>query len=330
MSIEKQLKTWQPNGSIKPLFNLCHSWEFIENCSYTLNIHLGFHCPLWINELKEHFFKTYQSTLEVHCKSHIRAHQTQKKIKPLKNIKNIIAVSSTKGGVGKSTIAAFLAQSLAKDASVGLLDADIYGANIPHIFKAHDRPEVNEHKQCIPIEKNNVHLMSIGYLTENQDTPMIWRGPMVVQAYQHLLTQTAWPSLDYLIIDMPPGTGDIQLTMAQKTPISGSLIVTTGHQLSVEDCIKGINMFQKMDIPVLGLVENMSSFICPNCSTSHSLFKDNHTHRIDSDILRIANLPWCEDFSKTDGQWLGYRVAAELSLRPKDSLHKMPNVIIQK
>jgi len=188
---------------------------------------------------------------------------------------------------------------------------------------------VNEHKQCIPVMKDNVHLMSIGYLTDQKETPMIWRGPMVVQAYQHLLTQTAWPELDYLIIDMPPGTGDIQLTMAQKTPISGSVIVTTPHQLSVEDTLKGIRMFEKMEIPILGFVENMSSFLCPKCNTQHPLFQESYTHFIEQKAFRLASLPWCQDFFNLSDMYLDYIVAGELSQRPTDTLHKMPDIVIK-
>lgn len=192
----------------------------------------------------------------------------------LQNVKNLIAVSSGKGGVGKSTTAVNLAIALAKDgAKVGLLDADIYGPSQGIMLGVEEgtRPEVQDEKWFIPVEAHGVKSMSMAYLvTEN--TPMVWRGPMVGGALMQIMSQTRWGELDYLIIDMPPGTGDIQLTLSQKFPVSASVVVTTPQTIALADAKKGIEMFNKVDIPVLGLVENMSMHICSNCGHAEHIF----------------------------------------------------------
>lgn len=189
------------------------------------------------------------------------------------NVKNIIAVASGKGGVGKSTTAANLALALsAEGATVGLLDGDIYGPSVPQMMGVGEqRPEVIDQKWMVPIEAHGVHTISMGYMvTEN--TPMVWRGPMASGALQQLLMQTAWPELDYLIIDMPPGTGDIQLTLSQKVPVSGSVIVTTPQDIALLDAKKGVEMFRKVNVPVLGVVENMATHICSKCGHEEHIF----------------------------------------------------------
>lgn len=194
----------------------------------------------------------------------------------LKPIKNIVAVASGKGGVGKSTVAANLALSLAQDgADVGLMDADVYGPSIPTMFGIKDdRPRVNEDEQVIPIEKYGVNLISIGVL-QNQapDTPTIWRGPIATKMIKQFLSGVVWGELDYLVIDMPPGTGDIQLTLTQSAPLTGGVIVTTPQNVSLIDARKGLKMFEKVNVPVLGLVENMSKFVCPDCDSTHYIFR---------------------------------------------------------
>jgi len=187
-------------------------------------------------------------------------------------IKNIVAVASGKGGVGKSTTAVNLALALAAEgARVGILDADIYGPNQPQMLGAQEKPESKDGKSLEPIARYGVQSMSIGYLVD-QDTPMVWRGPMATTALQQLLNDTHWDNLDYLIVDMPPGTGDIQLTLTQKIPVSGAVIVTTPQDIALLDARKGIAMFQKVNVPVLGIIENMSIHICSQCGHQEAVF----------------------------------------------------------
>ena len=204
----------------------------------------------------------------------IIAHKTQNNLKSLENVKNIIAVASGKGGVGKSTTSVNLALALAQEgARVGILDADIYGPSIGMMlgFPDGSRPKTLDNQFFIPLEAHGIQAMSMAFLVTD-DTPMVWRGPMVSGALQQLLGQSKWDDLDYLIIDMPPGTGDIQLTLSQKVPVTGSIIVTTPQDIAVLDCKKGIEMFRKVDIPVFGVIENMSLHICSNCGHHEPLF----------------------------------------------------------
>lgn len=201
----------------------------------------------------------------------IVSHAVQKNLKPMPGVKNIIAVASGKGGVGKSTTAVNLALALvAEGARVGILDADIYGPSQPAMLGLSGQPETDG-KTIAPKTAYGVQSMSIGYLID-EDTPMIWRGPMVTGALQQLLNDTRWDKLDYLIIDLPPGTGDIQLTLAQQIPVSGAVIVTTPQDIALLDAQRGLKMFEKVSVPVLGLVENMSVHICSNCGHEEPIF----------------------------------------------------------
>ncbi|MBL8527715.1 MAG: iron-sulfur cluster carrier protein ApbC [Burkholderiales bacterium] len=202
----------------------------------------------------------------------IIAHAVQRGVKLIPNVKNIVAIASGKGGVGKSTTAVNLALALAAEgASVGVLDADIYGPSQPMMLGIAGRPESVDGKTIEPMEGHGVQAMSIGFLIE-VDTPMVWRGPMVTQALEQLLTDTRWREIDYLVVDMPPGTGDIQLTLAQKVPVTGAVIVTTPQDIALIDARKGFKMFEKVSIPILGVVENMSLHICPNCGHESHIF----------------------------------------------------------
>jgi ATP-binding protein involved in chromosome partitioning len=202
----------------------------------------------------------------------IVSHAVQRGVKLIPNVKNIVAIASGKGGVGKSTTAVNLALALAAEgASVGVLDADIYGPSQPMMLGILGRPESVDGKTIEPMEGHGVQAMSIGFLIE-VDTPMVWRGPMVTQALEQLLTETRWREIDYLIVDMPPGTGDIQLTLAQKVPVTGAVIVTTPQDIALIDARKGFKMFEKVGIPILGVVENMSLHICPNCGHESHIF----------------------------------------------------------
>lgn len=199
-------------------------------------------------------------------------HKVQQGVPALENVKNIIAVASGKGGVGKSTTAVNLALALAAEgATVGVLDADIYGPSQPRMLGTTKRPESTDGKSIEPIESYGVQSMSIGFLIDEEE-PMIWRGPMVTQALQQMLGDTNWKQLDYLVIDLPPGTGDIQLTLSQKVPVSGALIVTTPQDISLLDARKAYKMFEKVKVPVLGVVENMSTHICSQCGHEEHIF----------------------------------------------------------
>jgi ATP-binding protein involved in chromosome partitioning len=204
--------------------------------------------------------------------SKIVAHSVQRGVKLMTNVKNIIAVASGKGGVGKSTTAVNLALALAAEgAQVGILDADIYGPSQPMMMGISGRPESIDGKTMEPMENHGLQVSSIGFMI-NPDEPMVWRGPIVTQALQQLLEQTNWRALDYLIVDMPPGTGDVQLTLSQKVPVTGAVIVTTPQDIALLDARKGLKMFEKVGIPILGIVENMSTHICSNCGHAESIF----------------------------------------------------------
>jgi ATP-binding protein involved in chromosome partitioning len=208
----------------------------------------------------------------VNVSSKIVAHKAQQGVGLLPNVKNIIAVASGKGGVGKSTTSVNLALALAAEgANVGLLDADIYGPSQPQMLGISGRPESADGKSMEPMQAHGIQAMSIGFLIDT-DTPMVWRGPMVTGALEQLLRETNWHDLDYLVIDLPPGTGDIQLTLAQKIPVTGAIIVTTPQDIALLDARKGLKMFEKVNIPILGIVENMSTHICSKCGHEEHIF----------------------------------------------------------
>ena len=204
--------------------------------------------------------------------SRIQSHKVQGALAPLANVKNILVVASGKGGVGKSTVAANLALALqAEGARVGVLDADIYGPSQPRMLGISGKPQSPDGKSIIAMTAHGLQAMSIGFLVD-QDTPMIWRGPMVTQAMMQLLNDTRWEMLDYLVIDLPPGTGDIQLTLSQKVPVAGAIIVTTPQDIALLDARKALKMFEKVEVPVLGIVENMSTHVCSNCGHEEHIF----------------------------------------------------------
>ena len=219
---------------------------------------------------------------EVNVSWQVTSHKAHENLANIKNVKNIIAVASGKGGVGKSTTSVNLALALAADgARVGLLDADIYGPSVGMLLGVEEgtRPETEQEKFFKPVIACGIQSMSMAYLV-NENTPMVWRGPMVSGALQQLITQTLWDDLDYLVIDMPPGTGDIQLTLSQKIPVSASVVVTTPQDIALLDAKKGIEMFRKVNIPVLGVVENMSMHICGNCGHAEHIFGEGGGDKI--------------------------------------------------
>ena len=223
----------------------------------------------------------------------IVTHAVQRGVKLISNVKNIIAVASGKGGVGKSTTAVNLALALAAEgASVGMLDADIYGPSQPTMLGITGRPESRDGKRLEPLEGHGVQAMSIGFLID-VETPMVWRGPMVTQALEQLLNETNWRDIDYLVVDLPPGTGDIQLTLAQKVPVTGAIIVTTPQDIALMDARKGLKMFEKVNIPILGIVENMSLHICSKCGHEEHVFGSGGGSRMSKDyaVDLLGSLP---------------------------------------
>ena len=210
----------------------------------------------------------------------LAAHAVQGELQPLPNVRNIIAVGSGKGGVGKSTTSVNLALALAAEGlQVGILDADVYGPSVPMMLGLSGRPDSPDGKTIEPKRAHGIEAMSIGLLVD-QDTPMIWRGPMATSALTQLLTETRWGDLDVLVVDLPPGTGDIQLTLAQKIPVAGAVIVTTPQDVATLDARKALKMFEKVNIPVLGLVENMAVHVCTNCGHTEHLFGQGGAQRM--------------------------------------------------
>ncbi len=325
----------------------------IEGDKVTLEITLGFPCKGYHETLIKELtakLKTIAGVgqVEVHLTCKIATHAVQKGVKPIEEIKNIIAVASGKGGVGKSTTAVNLALALAVEgANVGILDADIYGPSQPRMLGVNTQPESKDGNSLEPVIGHGLQTMSIGYLIE-EETPMIWRGPMVTQALEQLLKDTRWQNLDYLIVDLPPGTGDTQLTLAQKIPVSGAVIVTTPQDIALLDARRGLKMFEKVNVPVLGIVENMSIHICSKCGHAEHIFGEGGGLRMasEADVDLLGALPLDikirEDtdcgkpsvVSDPNGRVaqifrdIARRVSAKLSLQAKDYAAKFPSIKI--
>ncbi|MDO8989594.1 MAG: iron-sulfur cluster carrier protein ApbC [Sideroxyarcus sp.] len=251
----------------------------IDGANLTLDISLGYPAKSVWDEIKamvEGHLKTAlpgAGKITANVSSKVVPHAVQRGVKLVDGVKNIIAVASGKGGVGKSTTAVNLALALAAEgARVGMLDADIYGPSQPTMLGISGQPQSADGKTMNPLESHGLQAMSIGFLIDGEDTPMVWRGPMVTQALEQLLHQTKWDNLDYLVVDLPPGTGDIQLTLAQKVPVTGAVIVTTPQDIALMDARKGLNMFDKVGIKIVGIVENMSTHICSKCGHEEHIF----------------------------------------------------------
>lgn len=274
--IERALSAWTDPYLDAELGKAVKSVE-VENGSARVAITLGFPAAHYAAELAaalepEVLALDGVDSAQFDIDWRVAAHAVQKNVAPIDNISNIIAIASGKGGVGKSTVTANLALALAAEgASVGILDADIYGPSQPRMLGVSGHPESPDQRSIEPMMGHGLQSMSIGYLIE-EDTPMIWRGPMVTQALEQLLRDTRWRALDYLIIDLPPGTGDIQLTLAQRVPVSGAVIVTTPQKVALADALKALRMFERVDVPVLGLIENMGMFVCPGCGHEEPIF----------------------------------------------------------
>ena len=288
--------------------------------------------------------------VQIAVSSKIVSHTVQRGLKVMPNVRNILAVASGKGGVGKSTVAVNLALALsAEGARVGVLDADIYGPSQPTMLGISGRPESVDGKTLEPLENYDVQVSSIGFLVD-PDQPMVWRGPMVTQALQQLLNQTNWRDLDYLVVDMPPGTGDIQLTLAQQVPVTGAVIVTTPQDIALLDAMKGLKMFEKVGIPILGLVENMAVHVCSNCGHAEHIFGSGGAERMSKqyDIEVLGSLPLDIRIreqadsgrptvvAEPDGplavqyKAIARRVAIKISERAKDLSLKMPAIKVSK
>lgn len=272
----------------------------IEGDRVSVQLELGYAAALFVNGWAHVLQIAIEgldgvSSATVVISTLITSHKAQGQIPALANVKNIVAVASGKGGVGKSTTAANLALALSREgARVGILDADIYGPSQGVMFGIPEgtRPKIKDQKWFVPIQAHGIEVMSMAFLTDD-NTPMVWRGPMVSGALLQLITQTAWNDLDYLVIDMPPGTGDIQLTLAQKVPVAGAVIVTTPQDLALLDARKGVEMFRKVNIPVLGVVENMAVHICSNCGHAEHLFGEGGGEKLATqyDVELLASLP---------------------------------------
>ncbi len=285
----------------------------------------------------------------VNVSSKIVAHKAQQGVSLLPNVKNIIAVASGKGGVGKSTTSVNLALALAAEgATVGLLDADIYGPSQPQMLGINGRPDSVDGKSMEPMRAHGIQAMSIGFLIDT-DTPMVWRGPMVTSALEQLLRETNWQNLDYLIIDLPPGTGDIQLTLSQKIPVTGAIIVTTPQDIALLDARKGLKMFEKVNIPILGIVENMSTHICSKCGHEEHIFGAGGGELMakDYNVDLLGSLPLdigirlqadsgnptviADPDSKVAGIYkeIARKAAIKIANTSLDHSSKFPNIVIQ-
>ena len=326
----------------------------IDGGKVTVDIVLGFPAEGYkatlagkLKELVEAIDGVKSASFNISTK--IDSHAAQKGVKSIQGVKNIIAVASGKGGVGKSTTAVNLALALsAEGATVGILDADIYGPSQPRMLGVHQQPESTDGKTLEPLTNYNLQAMSIGFLID-EETPMIWRGPMVTQALEQLLNDTRWKDVDYLIVDLPPGTGDIQLTLAQKVPVTGAVIVTTPQDIALLDARKGLKMFEKVEVPVLGIIENMSTHICSKCGHEEHIFGAGGGGRMAEqyNVDLLGSLPLDITIREsTDGgkptvvadpegriaqiyRDIARRVAAKLSQKAKDYSAAFPKIVIQ-
>ena len=326
----------------------------IDGDSAAIEIQLGYPAAGWHAALEEQARAVALgvpgiANATVRVASRVQAHRVQKELTPLPQVRNIIAIASGKGGVGKSTTAVNLALALqAEGANVGVLDADIYGPSIPKMLGLTGRPDSPDGKSIEPMRAHGLQAMSIGLLV-GEETPMIWRGPMVTQALDQLLNNTRWVDLDYLIIDLPPGTGDIQLTLAQRVPVSGALIVTTPQDIALLDAKKALKMFEKVEVPVLGIIENMAVHVCSNCGHVEHIFGAGGGERMAAqyDVPLLGSLPLDIHIREdADGgtpsvaadprstvalmyREIARRAAARLAQQAKNKHIAFPNIVIQ-
>ena len=326
----------------------------IDGADVSVDIELGYPAKTQIDAIRREVIAKLKTlpgvgNVSANVYSKIVSHAVQRGVKLIPGVKNIIAVASGKGGVGKSTTAVNLALALAAEgATVGILDADIYGPSQPQMLGITGRPESRDGKSLEPLEAYGVQAMSIGFLIDPEQ-PMVWRGPMVTQALQQLLSDTRWRDVDYLVIDLPPGTGDIQLTLAQQVPVTGAVIVTTPQDIALLDARKGLKMFEKVGIPILGIVENMSIHICSKCGHEEPIFGSGGGERMsrDYEVELLGQLPL--DISireQADGghptvvadpdgrvadiyRAIARRVAVRIAEKAKDMTARFPNIVVQ-
>ena len=354
-AVEELLRTFiDPNHGVDLVTAKSVKAIHIEGANVSVKLELGYPAKSTLEHLKasvEDLLATLDGvenvTVDVTVK--ILSHAVQQALKPQPNIKNIIAVASGKGGVGKSTTAVNLALALATEgATVGILDADIYGPSIPTMLGLSGHPDSVDNKTMTPKMAYGVQTMSIGYLID-AGQPMIWRGPMATNTLQQLLRDTNWVDVDYLIIDLPPGTGDIQLTLAQQIPVSGAVIVTTPQDIALIDAQRGLGMFAKVNVPVLGIVENMSMHICSECGHAEAIFGEGGgaamadinkvdflgSLPLDITIRQQADSGMPTVVAEPDGRAaqiykeIARKTAAKLALKSKDFSTRFPNIVVQ-
>ena len=326
----------------------------VSGADVTFDVELGYPAKSQIENIRATASTAVQGIagvgkVGVNVYSKIVSHAVQRGVKLLANVKNIIAVASGKGGVGKSTTAVNLALALAAEgAQVGILDADIYGPSQPMMMGISGRPDSLDGKTMEPLENYGLQVSSIGFMID-PDQPMVWRGPMVTQALQQLLEQTNWRDLDYLIVDMPPGTGDIQLTLSQKVPVTGAVIVTTPQDIALLDARKGLKMFEKVGIPILGIVENMSTHICSNCGHADAIFGSGGGEKMCAEygVEFLGALPLTMSIreqtdsgkptvvAEPDGpvatiyRNIARKIAVKVAEKAKDMTSKFPSIVIK-
>jgi ATP-binding protein involved in chromosome partitioning len=326
----------------------------IDGGSVSVDVELGYPARSQIDPIRQSVISALRvlpgvTNVSANVYQKIVAHAVQRGVKLLPGVKNIVAVASGKGGVGKSTTATNLALALAAEgASVAMLDADIYGPSIPTMLGIVGKPNTMDGKTLEPMEGHGIQAMSIGFLIDT-DTPMVWRGPMVTQALEQLLNETNWRDVDYLVVDLPPGTGDIHLTLAQKIPVTGAVIVTTPQDIALLDARKGLKMFEKVGIPILGIVENMAMHVCSNCGHVEHIFGHGGGERMAKEYgvdylgglpldLRIREQadsgnptvvadpdgPIAQTYKK-----IARLVAVRIANRARDMTSKFPSIVVQ-
>jgi len=326
----------------------------VEGSKAIIDVELGFPHKGYEQELSEKLTALLTEIdgiddAKINVSSKIVVHAVQKGVQPIKGVKNIVAIASGKGGVGKSTTTVNLALALAAEgASVAVLDADIYGPSMPRMLGISGKPQSEDGQSLEPLVNYDIQTMSIGFLVDD-DTPMIWRGPMVTQALEQLFKDTRWKDVDYLVVDLPPGTGDVQLTLAQKIPVSGAVIVTTPQDIALLDARKGLKMFEKVNVPVLGVVENMSIHICSNCQHEERIFGEGGGQRMseEENVALLGALPLdisirqqaddgkptviAEPDSRITELYtdIARKVGAKLALKARDYSNKFPKIVIK-